>query len=101
MNNSITLKNSLISQQIIGTMCYVGSPDQILKLINEHKYPTKSDGYYTVGKYSLDLRNLRKEIDNRAAKENKIFYMDLVDTNQQIIPFWFEDAPDIASEYFL
>lgn len=98
MNNSITLKNSLISQQIIGTMYYVGRPDQILKLINEHKYPTKSDGYYTVGEYSLDLR---KKIDNRAAKENKIFYMDLVDTNQQIIPFWFEDAPDIASEYFL
>jgi len=98
MNNSITLKNSIMSQQLLASLYYVGSPDQVLKLIDEHKYPTKIDGYYTVGEYSLELR---KEIENRAAKENKIFYIDLVDTNQQIIPFWFEDAPDIASEYFL
>ena len=98
MNNSITLINSIAAQQLLGSMYYVGGPDQVLKLMDDHKYPTKSCGFYTVGEYSLELR---KEIDNRAAMENKIFYMDLADIGQKITLFWFEDVHDIASEYFL
>lgn len=98
MNNSITLKNSIISQQLLGSMYYVGEPDQVLKLIDEYKYPTKSCGFYTVGEYSLELR---KEIDNRAAIENKIFYMNLIDNDSQMTLIWFEEERDIASEYFL
>lgn len=98
MNNSITLINSIAAQQLLGSMYYVGGPDQVLKLMDDHKYPTKSCGFYTVGEYSLELR---KEIDNRAAIENKIFYIDLVDIGQKITLFWFEDELDIASDYFL
>lgn len=95
MTNSITLKNSIIAQQLLGSLYYVGSPDQVLKLMDEHKYPTKFQGFYTVGEFSLGLR---KAIDNRVAKENKIFYIDQLG---QITLFWFEDEYDIASEYFL
>jgi len=98
MANSITLKNSIISQQLLGSMYYVGGPDQVLNLIDEHKYPIKSSGFYTVGEYSLELR---KEIDNRAAIENKIFYMDPIDDDSQMTLIWFEDERDIAKEYFL
>ena len=79
-------------------MYYVGSPDQVLNLIDEHKYPTKSCGFYTVGEFSLELR---KEINNRAAIENKIFYMDPIDNDSQVTLIWFEDERDIAKEYFL
>lgn len=95
MTNSITLKNSIIAQQLLGSMYYVGEPYQVLRLMDENKYPTKFHGFYTVGEFSLGLR---KAIDNRAAKENKIFYMDQVG---QITLFWFEDEYDIASDYFL
>lgn len=94
MNNSVTLKNNILSQ--IGSMYYVGNPEQVLKLMYEHKYPTKFDGFYTIGDYSLELR---RAIDTRAAKENKIFYMSQI--GPQIVLFWFEDARDIASDYFL
>lgn len=98
MNNSITLINSIAAQQLLGSMYYVGGPDQVLKLMDDHKYPTKFCGFYTVGEYSLELR---KEIDNRAAIENKIFYMDLIDDDSQMTLIWFEDERDIAKEYFL
>lgn len=98
MTNSITLKNSIISQQLLGGLYYVGEPYQVLRLVGEHKYPTKRNGFYTVGEFPLELR---KAIDNIAAKENKIFYIDLVDNDSQMTLFWFEDERDIASEYFL
>lgn len=98
MTNSITLKNSIISQQLLGSMYYVGGPDQVLRLMDEHRYPARYQGFYTVGEFSLELR---KEIDNKAAIENKIFYMDQVDIGTKVTLFWFEEERDIASEYFL
>lgn len=98
MTNSITLKNSIIVQQLLGSLHYVGEPYQVLRLMDEHRYPTKFHGFYTVGEFPLELR---KAIDNRAAKENKIFYRDQIDNDTQITLFWFEDEHDIAKEYFL
>lgn len=98
MTSSITLKNSIISQYLLGSLYYVGEPYQVLRLMDEHKYPTKLQRYYTVGEFSLELR---KAIDNRTAEENKIFYMDLIDNDSQMALIWFEDERDIAKEYFL